>query len=172
MINDYSRRGWVDARGLRLPVVVVRPGAPNAALTGAWSTVVREPLNGLDCTLPVPMDVKLPVASYQTVVEAIRVLLNDLDAEQLGPDRTLMLPSLSTSPAELYEAAANLATEHQLPLGAARARAEEVATRIVTGMGSRSDGSRAEGLGLPRDNGPDAIVRAYAQDYVLGKGDA
>jgi hypothetical protein len=46
MINDYSRRGWVDARGLRLPVIVVRPGAPNAALTGAWSSVVREPLNG------------------------------------------------------------------------------------------------------------------------------
>ena len=44
MINDYARRGFVDARCLRLPVVVVRPGAPNAALTGAWSTVVREPL--------------------------------------------------------------------------------------------------------------------------------
>jgi hypothetical protein len=49
MINDYARRGFVDARCLRLPVIVVRPGKPNAALTGAWSTVVREPLAGIDC---------------------------------------------------------------------------------------------------------------------------
>ena len=56
MLNDASRRGWVDGRALRLPVVVVRPGAPNAALTGAWSSVVREPLAGRDYALPLPRD--------------------------------------------------------------------------------------------------------------------
>ena len=61
MINDYARRGFVDARALRLPVIVVRPGAPNAALTGAWSTVVRDTLAGGDATIPIPMDVKMLV---------------------------------------------------------------------------------------------------------------
>jgi hypothetical protein len=123
---------------------------------------------GFDVTLPVPLDVKLPVASYQSVVGALDVLLNQVDATQLGNDRTLMLPSISSSPAELYAAAAKVAGEMNIPrLGEARAKAQEVATRIVTGMGSRSDGSRAEQLGLPRDVSAEYIVRAYAHDYVI-----
>ena len=90
------------------------------------------------------------------------------DGEQLGADRTLMLPSISTSPAELYEAAAKVAAQVGVPrLGQARAKAQEVATRIVTGMGSRSDGARGEALGLPRDSSAEAIVAAYARDYVV-----
>mmetsp|Transcript_2279 Transcript_2279/g.6406 ORF Transcript_2279/g.6406 Transcript_2279/m.6406 type:complete len:343 (-) Transcript_2279:109-1137(-) len=169
MINDYARRGWVDSRGLRLPVIVVRPGAPNAALTGAWSTVVRDPLKGIDCTIPIPMDATLPVASYQTVVSSVEAMLNDVDGAKLGPDRTMMLPSLSTSPAELYAAAQGFADVHGLPIGKVTARPEEVATRIVGGMGSRADGQRAESVGLPRDESPEAIVAAYASDWVLPK---
>ena len=89
MLNDYSRRGWVDGRGLRLPVIAVRPGAPNAATTGAWSSVVREPLNGQDCEIPIPVDVPMPVASYQTAIEAMLLLMNEVTPEQLGADRTL-----------------------------------------------------------------------------------
>ena len=88
-------RTQVDGRALRLPVIVVRPGAHNAALTGAWSTVVREPLNGKDCRVPVPLDVRMPVASYQVVVRAMDHLLNAVEPSVLGADRTLMLPSLS-----------------------------------------------------------------------------
>ena len=169
MVNDYARRGFVDARCLRLPVVVVRPGAPNAALTGAWSGVVREPLNGEDSQIPIPMRVKLPVASYQTVCGGIEALLNDVDSAALGDDKNLMLPSLSASPQELYDAACKLGAEHGLTVGEARAKAQELPTRIVSGMAERSDGSRAVGLGLPRDESADAIVAAYAADYVSGR---
>lgn len=170
MVNDYARRNFVDARCLRLPVVVVRPGAPNAALTGCWSSVVREPLKGEDVDIPVPMDVQLPVASYQTVVAGISTLMNDATPEQLaehGADRAYMLPSLSASPRELYEAARKLAEQHDLPIGTVRAREEEVATRIVSGMGARADASRALALGIARDESADSIVRAYADEYVL-----
>ena len=47
LLNDYSRKGFVDGRGGRLSSVVVRAGAPNAATTGAYSSVVREPLSGM-----------------------------------------------------------------------------------------------------------------------------
>jgi nucleoside-diphosphate-sugar epimerase len=164
MINDYSRRSWVDGRGLRLPVIVVRPGAPNAALTGAWSSVVREPLNGEDVVLPLPLEVKMPVASYQTVVSAIATLLNDVPTSELGADRTLMLPSISASCAEMYAAAGRVAAERGIKLGRAVAEPQEVATRIVTGMGERSDGRRGLALGLPQDASPDEIVNAYAAD--------
>jgi len=65
MLNEYTRRGWVDGRGIRLPVIVVRPGEPNAAATTCWSSAVREPLNNENTTLPVPASTKLPCASYQ-----------------------------------------------------------------------------------------------------------
>ena len=65
---------------------MVRPGAPNAALTGAWSTVVREPLAGRNCTIPVPLDAKMPIASYQSVVQAMETLLNDVESEVLCHD--------------------------------------------------------------------------------------
>lgn len=167
MVNDYARRGFVDARCLRLPVIVVRPGKPNAALTGAWSSVVREPLNGLDCTIPVPMDVRLPVASYQTVVQAVGMLINDVDADALGHDRNLMLPSLSLSPQELHDAARALAAQHGLACAGATADAQEVATRIVSSMGERSVGDRASALGIPRDESAESIVRMYAEEWVL-----
>jgi len=166
MINDYARRGFVDARCLRLPVIVVRPGKPNAALTGAWSTVVREPLAGIDCTIPVPMDVRLPCASYQLVVRAMSTLLDEVASEDLGADRSLMLPSLSLSPADLHAAAKQLAAERGLAtFGTASARAQEVATRIVSSMGERSDGSRAMALGIPRDESAAEIVRMYADEW-------
>ena len=167
MVNDYARRGFVDARALRLPVIVVRPGAPNAALTGAWSTVVRDPLKGHDVTIPVPMDVRLPVASYQSVVAGMHTLLNDVPSDALGHDRTLMLPSLSLSPADMYAAAVTLADANSLPIGRASARAQETATRIVSNMGERAGAARAEALGIACDASAEAIVRAYAEDYVL-----
>ena len=169
MINDYARRGWVDARGLRLPVIVVRPGAPNAALTGAWSTVVRDPLKGLDVTIPIPLEARLPVASYQTVVGSVAAMLNEVDGRALGADRTLMLPSLSLSVAEMHAAAQSFAARHGLPIGTVTSRAQEVATRIVGGMGSRADGARAASAGLPCDESAESIVAAYAADYVLPK---
>lgn len=167
MINDYSRRGFVDGRCLRLPVVVVRPGRPNAALTGAWSSVVREPLNGMDSIIPVPMDTRLPCASYQVAVQAMSTLLEDVDAGELGADRALMCPSLSLSPAELHDAARAIAERDGLACGTARSRAQEVATRIVSSMGERSDGARAMALGIPRDESVERIVQMYVDDNVV-----
>ena len=171
MLNDYSRRGWVDGRGLRLPVIAVRPGAPNAAATGAWSSVVREPLNGQDCNIPIPADVPMPVASYQTAVHAMELLMNEVPAEGLGADRVLMLPSLQLSPGELAEAAAALADEHGLPLGRVIEQPEELPTRVVRSMGACVDGGRALALGLPQDESAESIVKSYAAEHVLERAD-
>ena len=148
-------------------MIVVRPGAPNAALTGAWSTVVREPFNGKDCSVPVPLDVRMPVASYQVVVRAMDHVLNDVESAALGADRTLMLPSLSCSPQDLIDASARLASAQGLALGAVKEDVSPLAERIVRGMGSRTDGSRASALGVSGDVSADSIVAAYMEDYVL-----
>ena len=167
MLNDASRRGWVDGRALRLPVVVVRPGAPNAALTGAWSSVVREPLAGRDYALPLPRDLAMPVASYQVVAEALETLLVDVDGGALGADRTLMLPALSLSNGELADAAARLAERRGLgQIGAVTEEVDAHAAAVVGGMARRVVSDRAVALGLPRDESADAIVEGYAADYL------
>jgi len=168
MLNDYSRQGLIDGRGLRLPVVVVRPGAPNKALTTCWSSVVRDPLSNKDVSIPVPADSRMPVASYQIVVRALEQMMNTVSSEELGFDKMLTLPAVSASPRELYDAAARLAAERDLPIGKLHEELDPVATRVVQGMGSQVDGDRALGLGILQDESVDSIVRSYADDFVFG----
>ena len=100
LLNDYSRRGFIDGRGARLPTVVVRPGAPNGATTGCFSGVVREPLNGVDIVLPVSPTLRHACGSTRTVVAAIVALHEtpaDAIASQLGADRVVNLPSFSAT---------------------------------------------------------------------------
>mmetsp|Transcript_16014 Transcript_16014/g.48614 ORF Transcript_16014/g.48614 Transcript_16014/m.48614 type:complete len:305 (+) Transcript_16014:1-915(+) len=172
MVNEYSRRGWVDGRGIRLPVIVVRPGAPNKALTTCWSSAVREPLNGESTTLPVAGTCRLPCASYQTAAAAMEQLLvhiPDRILRENGHDRIYTLPSLSLSPAELNLAAASLAEERGIPFGKLDEAPTELATRVVQSMGEMADGSRAQRLGLPQDESAASIVESYARDYVFGE---
>ena len=173
MLNDYSRRGHVDARGLRLPVIVVRPGGPNAALTTCWSSVVREPLAGSPCTLPVPADRPLPVASYGAAVRGMAHMLLKVSASDLGADRTTQLPALSLSPRQLYDAAANLAKEASargggppLPFGQLIEAPQDVAVRVAGGMGATVDAARGLALGLSADASAESIVEDYARDYA------
>lgn len=63
LINDYSRKGFIDGRGARLPTVIVRPGKPNGASTSCYSGVIREPLDGVDVSWPSPVMRSPPDAS-------------------------------------------------------------------------------------------------------------
>ena len=90
LLSDYSRRGFVDGRGIRLPSVVVRAGAPNAATTSCFSAVVREPLAGVDVVSPIDSEVKHAVTSHRTAVDCL-LQMHELAAETvdsvLGFDR-------------------------------------------------------------------------------------
>ena len=104
LVADYSRRGFVDGRGCRLPSVAVRAGAPNAATTSCFSSVVREPLAGAPTTSPVAADVRHAVTSGRTAVAAL-LAMHDAPAAQadavLGFDRTVFVPSIAVTLADL-----------------------------------------------------------------------
>ena len=69
LVNDYTRKGFIDGRSARLPTVIIRPGKPNKAASSFASGVFREPLNGVECVLPVGTDAVMPLAGYRTIVE-------------------------------------------------------------------------------------------------------
>jgi nucleoside-diphosphate-sugar epimerase len=103
LINDYSRRGFIDGRALRLPVVLTRPGPPSRVVSDRIATIFREPLLGHDAVCALERRTRIPVASVQRVAQAL-VAVHDLPASAFGETRAMNLPSLSVTVEEMIAA--------------------------------------------------------------------
>jgi nucleoside-diphosphate-sugar epimerase len=95
MLADYTRRGFVDGIGIRLPTICIRPGTPNKAASGFFSSILREPLDGQEAILPVPDTLRHWFASPRSAVEFL-IRAATLDGQEVGPRRTLSMPGLPT----------------------------------------------------------------------------
>ncbi len=161
LLADYSRRGFFDGVGIRLPTVSVRPGAPNAAASSFFSGIIREPLSGRKARLPVSRDVRHPHASPRAAV-GFFIHAAELDTSRLGGHRNLTMPGVSVTVGEQIEAlrrvagpdAAALITEAPDPAVGA----------IVAGWPPRFDTARAADLGFAAEETYDDIIRAYIED--------
>ena len=89
LLNDATRKGFMDARILRLPTVVVRPGAPNKAASSFASAIIREPLAGKPAVCPVDPDVEMWVISQRQAVRSF-MHAHELEGAVLGANRTLL----------------------------------------------------------------------------------
>jgi nucleoside-diphosphate-sugar epimerase len=164
LLGDYTRRGFVDGRVLRLPTISVRPGRPNAAASSFASGIVREPLNGEEAVCPVPPDTRLWLLSPATAIECL-IAGHDLPSDALGSNRCVNVPGLSVSVEEMVaalerQAGRNVTTRIRW---ARDARIE----RIVATWPGAWDTSRAHALGFPNDDSFDTIVRRYMDEVGL-----
>ncbi len=158
LFADATRKGFLDARSARPPTVIVRPGAPNAAASSFASAVVREPLAGRASTLPVSLDLPTVVIGVDTTVGCLARLL-EIDGDALGSGRALNLPGLVATSGELLEAVHALVDPATLaPLEVAVDPAVE---SMVRSWPIDWSSSRADAIGLPRDEDAAGIVRAY-----------
>ena len=103
LINDYTRRGFVDGRVLRMPTISVRPGRPNAAASSFASSIIREPLNGEEAICPVPAETRMWLLSPGAAIECL-ITAHDLPGDAVGTNRTLNVPGLSVTVAEMVAA--------------------------------------------------------------------
>ena len=165
LLADYTRRGFFDGVGVRLPTVCVRPGRPNKAASGFFSNIIREPLNGQEATLPVAEDVRHAHASPRSAVGFL-VRAAALPGDALGPRRNLTMPSVSVTVAEQIAALRRVAGDRV----ADRIRRERdpVIERIVAGWPRRFDAARALALGFRAEDGFDEIVRIHIDDELGG----
>jgi D-erythronate 2-dehydrogenase len=165
LVADYTRRGWVDGRVLRLPTVSVRPGKPNRAASSFASGIIREPLSGVEAVCPVGPETRLWLLSPRRAVECL-VLGHELPAAALGTVRSVNLPGVSVTVAEMIAALARVAG----PEVAARIRWERdpLVERIVSSWPGAWDSARARRLGFTGDADFDAVVRAYVEDDLPG----
>ena len=161
LLADYSRRGFLDGIGIRLPTVSVRPGAPNAAASSFFSGIIREPLAGLEAELPVSRQVRHPHASPRAAVGFL-VHAAELDTSRLGGRRNLTMPGVSVTVGEQIEALGRVAGPDAVALIAEEP--DPVVAEIVAGWPSRFDTALAASLGFTADKTYDDIIRAYIED--------
>jgi nucleoside-diphosphate-sugar epimerase len=166
LLSDYTRRGFFDGIGIRLPTICVRPGKPNKAASGFFSNILREPLSGQEAVLPVPDTVRHWHASPRAAVNfLIKAMTMDLSA--LGNRRNLSMPGLSATVAEQIEALRRVAGEKAVKL--IRREPDPVIGKIVEGWPRNFDTARSLSLGFTAEKTFDEIIRIHIEDELGGK---
>ena len=155
LIDDYTRRGFIDGRALRLPAVLVRPGGPNTAVSGWSSAIIRESLAGRDHVCPVRPDTRLACISVNKVVQAFIHAL-ELESGKLGNRRTLPLNGISVSAQEMSDAAK----------GKVRFVPDPAIQAVMDGAPKSVFSKRSAALGFPESKSIGEIVREYEETSV------
>ena len=160
-VNDYTRRGIIDGRSVRLPTIVVRPGRPNKAASTFASSILREPLAGQTAICPVSSESRMAILSPRCLIDNL-ITMHDMEGGILGFNRTVLLPSISVSIGQMADALRRVA-------------GDEVADRIiwqpdpfiqkiVDGWPAAMEAERAAGLGLQADADVEEIIAAFIEN--------
>jgi D-erythronate 2-dehydrogenase len=166
LVADYSRRGFIDGRALRLPTIVVRAGTPNRAASTFASSIIREPLAGQQTTCPVRRDTTLYVLSPRRVVEALLRAMW-LPEATWGATRALPLPGITVTVADIVDALARIAGPPVLDR--ISWQPDPAVQRIVSSWPSAAAARRARSMGFTDDGSLDAIIRAHIEDELGGR---
>lgn len=170
LLADYSRRGFLDGIGIRLPTIVIRPGAPNAAASGFFSGILREPLAGKRSILPVSDDVKHWLASPRSAVGFL-IHAATLDTTSLGARRTLNMPGVVATVAEQIAALKRAAGPEAEAL--IDRKPDEAIEKIVSGWPKAFDPKTAAELGFVAESSVDELIEVYLEeDAPLRAGEA
>ena len=156
LIDDYTRRGYIDGRALRLPTVMVRPGSANTAVSGWASAIIREPLAGRDYVCPVRPDTRMACISLRRVVDAF-IRISEIAGAQLASKRTVLLTGIPVSAQEMWDAVKGRAA------GKVRFQPDPAMQAIMDRVAKSTFSKRAEQLGLRPSANIDEIVREYEE---------
>ncbi len=163
LISDYSRKGFIDGRALRMPTVCVRPGAPNKAASSFASGIIREPLNGVEAICPVAPQTPMWLLSPRHAIDSL-IHGHDIDGSLFGSSRALSLPGLATTVQDMVAALERVAG----PEVAQRIRWQQdpAVIRIVNSWPGNFVTTRANAMGFKHDESFDDIIRAYIEDEM------
>ena len=168
MLQDFSRKGFMDGMSLRLPTICVRPGKANLAASSFFSGIIREPLNGQEAILPVPDTVRHWHASPKSAAGFLTHAAT-LDTARLEGRRALSLPGFSCTVAEQIEALRRAAGQKAVDL--IKPQPDEAIMKIVAGWPRNFDPARATALGFRAESSFDEIVETYiAEDLPRASG--
>lgn len=158
LVNDMSRKGFIDGRSLRLPTIVVRPGKPNRAASSFASGIIREPLSGVEAICPVAPTTRMWVQSPRAVVDNLLVG-HDASAGELPAFRAINVPGMCVAVGDMVSALRSVAGE------AAAARVQwqydPAIDRIVSTWPASFVAQAGRALGMRADDDFEGVVRTY-----------
>jgi D-erythronate 2-dehydrogenase len=163
LLADYTRRGLMDGVAIRLPTICVRPGAPNRAASGFFSSILREPLAGKDVILPVGEDVRAWFASPRAAI-GLLIHAASVDLTPLGSRRALNVPGISATVGEQLEALERVAGRDILRF--VRREPDAEIRNMVETWPRAFDPRRALDLGFKADASFDEIIRVHIEDEL------
>lgn len=163
LLADYSRRGFFDGIGIRLPTICIRPGGPNAAASGFFSNILREPLAGKEAILPVETSVRHWFASPRAAVGYL-IHAAEIDSAKLAERRNLTMPGLAATVADEIEALRRVAGDEAAAL--IRQIPDPAIAGIVSGWPEAFDTRRALELGFEPDASFEAIIAQHIRDHM------
>ncbi|MGA0613176.1 D-erythronate dehydrogenase [Paracoccus sp. KR1-242] len=166
LLADYSRRGFFDGIGIRLPTICIRPGKPNAAASGFFSNILREPLVGQEAVLPVPESIRHWHTSPRSAV-GFMLHAAGIDVDLVGPRRNLSMPGLSATVGEQIEALRRVAGDKAVNL--IRREPNEMIMRMCEGWAPGFEAKRARELGFTAESSFDEIIRVHIDEELGGK---
>jgi nucleoside-diphosphate-sugar epimerase len=161
LLQDYSRKGFVDGISLRLPTICVRPGKPNLAASSFFSGIIREPLNGVPAALPVADTTRHWFASPRSAAKFLTHAAT-LDTARLDGRRALNLPGISCTVAEQIEALRDIAGQKTVDLITPKPDPEIM--KIVAGWPRNFAPERATALGFKAETSFSEIIKTYIAD--------
>ncbi len=163
LVNEYSRKGFVDGRVCRLPTISVRPGKPNSAASSFASGIIREPLNGIASECPVPLKTRMWLSSPDTAVANLVNAL-EVDPTELGSWRTLNIPGIVVTVEQMLESLTRVGGQAARDL--VTLKLDERIMNIVCSWPGQFDVERPLALGFIRDTEFDDVVRQYQDEFV------
>jgi D-erythronate 2-dehydrogenase len=166
LLADYSRRGFFDGIGIRLPTICIRPGKPNKAASSFFSSILREPLVRQEAILPVSEEVRHWHASPRSAIGFLTHAAT-IDLEPLGARRNLTMPGLSATVGEQIEALRAVAGPKAVAL--IRRQPDPAIETMVAGWPQAFAANRAIALGFRADSSFDEIIRIHIEDELGGR---
>ena len=163
LLNDYTRRGFLDGRGPRLPTISIRPGKPNKAASSFMSSIFREPLQGQEAVCPVSPDYMHYYLSPRRCVENL-IHAAEVDAAALGQNRCFALPGRTHRLGDMVEAMRRVAGDG--PVGLIRWEPDPEIQKIVLGWKAHFNPQKAMRLGFVRDESFEENIRFFLEDDV------
>ena len=163
LLADYSRKGYLDGVGVRLPTICIRPGKPNKAASSFFSGILREPLAGQEAPLPVGDEVRHWFASPRAAV-GFFITAATIDTSSLGPRRSMTMPGVSATVGEQIEALRKAAGEDAVKL--IKRVDDPFVSKIVLGWAGRYDAQLAGSMGFKAEKNFDEIIKIYQEDEM------
>jgi nucleoside-diphosphate-sugar epimerase len=166
LLADYTRRGFLDGVGIRLPTIAIRPGKPNKAASSFYSSILREPLNGREAVLPVDESLRHWFASPRAAIGFLIHAAN-IDSNRLGGRRTLTMPGLSATVGDQLAALRRVAGDEALAL--VRRQPDPSIAKIVATWPESFEAAGAQALGFEAESTFDEIIRVYMEDQMTSR---